>query len=124
MLKIKDMKAHTASIINAIILIILGLWGYFGSETPSLTAWIPVIGGVLLIILYPGTKKEDKIISHITVTVTLLIFLGLFKPLLGAIDRADTMALIRVLIMMATGIFAMIYFIKSFIDARKNREEA
>lgn len=118
------MKAHTASIINAIALIILGLWGYFGSETPSLTAWIPVIGGVLLIILYPGTKKENKVIAHITVTVTLLIFIGLFKPLMGAIDRADTLAMVRVLIMMVTGILAIIYFIKSFIDARKNREAA
>lgn len=116
------MKAHTASLINAITLIVFGLWGYFGPSNPSYTTFIPVIGGIILIFLYSGTKREDKLISHITVTLTLLLFLGLFKPLYGGIERSDTMTLFRVIIMMLTSILAIIYFIKSFRDARKNRE--
>ncbi|MBN2638202.1 MAG: hypothetical protein JXR65_03825 [Bacteroidales bacterium] len=116
------MKAHTASLINAIALIIFGIWGYFGSVNPSYTAFIPVVGGFILIFLYPGTKREDKLIAHITVTITLLLFVGLFKPLYGAIEKTDYMAISRVTAMMITSVWAIIAFIKSFIDARKKRE--
>lgn len=116
------MKAHTASIINAITLIIFGSWGYFGSSTPSNTALIPIIGGVILIFLYPGTKKENKIIAHITVLITLLLFIGLIKPLTGAMGRADYIAVFRVVVMMITGLMAIIFFVKSFIYARKSQE--
>ena len=52
------MKAHTASLINAIILIAFGLLGYFGSATPSFTSLIPTIIGVMLLILNNGVKLE------------------------------------------------------------------
>lgn len=115
------MKPHLASLINAILLIILGLWGYLGSETPSVTALIPVFAGVLLIFLNQGLKKENKIIAHIAVIITLLVLGGLVKPFIGAFGRDDTAAVIRVVIMMLSTLVALISFIKSFIDARKNK---
>lgn len=118
------MKAHTVSLINAIILIVMGAWGYFGSETPSPTALIPVGLGVIILAMNGGVKKENKVIAHIAVLVTLLALLGLAMPLKGAIGRGDTMAIIRVGIMLLSSLVAMIYFIKSFRDARKAREAA
>lgn len=115
------MKAHTASLINAIALVALGAWGYFGSETPSPTALIPVIGGAILLALNGGVKKENKVIAHIAVVLTLILLLGLVMPLKGAFARGDQMAIIRVAIMLLTSVLAMVYFIKSFIDARKAR---
>ncbi|HEY9115255.1 MAG TPA: hypothetical protein VIN10_11195 [Bacteroidales bacterium] len=115
------MKPHLASLINAILLIILGLWGYFGSETPSFTALIPVFAGIILLFLNQGLKKENKTIAHIAVIVTILVLAGLVKPLMGALDRADTAAISRVVIMMFSTLVALISFIKSFIDARKNK---
>ena len=118
------MKAHTASLINAITLIGLGGWGYLGSDEPSVTALIPVIAGVLLIAMNGGVKQENKTVAHIAVLLTLLVEIGLFMPLLGALERNDTEALIRVVIMIATCSLAMAFFVKSFIDARKRREAA
>lgn len=118
------MNAHTASLINAIALTGLGLWGYLGSESPSPTALIPVVIGVLLLLMNGGVKKENKVIAHIAVLLTLLILLGLVMPFKGAIGRGDTMAMVRVGIMILTTIMAMVYFIKSFRDARKAREAA
>lgn len=115
------MKAHTVSLVNAITLVVLGGWGYFSSETPSPTALIPVIAGIILLVLNNGVKKENKVVAHIAVVVTLIILLGLFMPLRGAIGRSDTTAIIRVAIMIITTILAMVYFVKSFIDARKKR---
>lgn len=116
------MKAHTASLINAVLLVALGAWGYFGSATPSPTALIPVVFGVILLLLNSGVKKENKVIAHIAVVLTLLILFGLGKPLMGAMDRGDTMATARVGVMLLSTVVALVFFIKSFIDAKKSRQ--
>ena len=115
------MKPHTASLINAIILIVLSGWGYLSSDTPSLTALIPAIIGAILLGLNQGVKKENKVIAHIAVVLTLLILFGLIKPLTGAFERNDSIAILRVVVMMISTVIALIFFVKSFIDARKNR---
>ncbi len=116
------MNAHTASLINAFTLIVMGGWGYFGSLNPSPTSLIPVIVGVLILVCNNGIKFEHKILSHIAVVLTLLIALALFMPLKGAIGREDTLAIIRIGLMIATSIFAMVYFIRSFSAAKKARQ--
>ncbi|WP_299525327.1 hypothetical protein [Winogradskyella sp.] len=118
------MKAHTASLINAILLIALSAWGYFSSETPSITALIPTFVGVVLLILNPGIKKENKVVAHIAVLLTLIILFGLVKPLTGALEREDNLAVVRVVIMILSTLLAIVYFVKSFIDARKAREKS
>ena len=50
------MKAHTASRINAIILIVIGAWGYV--ESGSLTSNIPVFIGLVLLLLNKGIKNS------------------------------------------------------------------
>ena len=115
------MKASTASLLNAIILISMGLWGYFESESKAITALIPVIIGIILLLVNKGVKNENKALAHVAVLLTFLILLGLIKPLLGAFERENTYAIIRVLLMIISSLWAMISFIKSFISARKNR---
>ena len=111
-----------ASLINAITLIVFGAWGYFASGDASFTALIPVGFGVVLLALNPGVKKENKVIAHIAVVLTLLILLGLVMPLKGSLGRGNMAAVIRVGAMMLTTVFALVVFVKSFIDARKNRK--
>lgn len=116
------MKPFQANLVNAAVLIIMGLWGYFSSETPSNTALIPVLFGVIFAIATPPFKKDNKIVAHIIVLLTFLLIIALVMPLRGALGRGDTIAAVRVGIMILTSIFAMVIFIKSFIDARKARE--
>lgn len=116
------MKPYLASLINAFVLILLGLWGYFGSETPSFTSLIPAIVGMILLLLNWGLRKDKSIIAHIVVVLTFLVLVALVKPLTGAIGRSDTTAIIRVFVMMASSLMAMIYFIKNFMDARANKK--
>ena len=69
----------------------------------------------------PGIKKDNKIIAHIAVLLTFVILLGLIMPLLGAVQRSDLGALLRVSTMLITTVFAMIGFIQSFKKARKDK---
>ena len=110
------MNAHTASLVNAILLITMGGWGYFESGSP--TSLIPVVIGVLLVLLNKGIKTENKLVAHIAVLVTLLGF-ALVMPLMRAMEDERTEATLRIIIMLSSTVYAMIFFVKSFIDARK-----
>jgi len=109
------MKPFQANLINAVILIGLGLWGYFSSESPSPTALIAPISGVLLLLMTSGIRKENKVIAHIAVVLTLLLFVALFMPLM----RQTGLPKMRIGVMMFSCLVALAVFIKSFIDARK-----
>ena len=99
----------------------MGLWGYFESESKAITALIPVIIGIILLLVNKGVKNENKALAHVAVLLTFLILLGLIKPLMGAFERENAYAIIRVLLMIISSLWAMISFIKSFISARKNK---
>jgi len=116
------MKPHIASLVNAIILILMGSWGYIDSDSKAVTALIPVIIGVILLLVNNGVKKENKIISHIAVLLTFVILLGLIMPLMGSIERQNSLAIIRVLLMIISTVWALITFIQSFIAERKARK--
>lgn len=115
------MKPHVANLLNALVLIVMGCWGYFGSENPSFTALIPVGFGVVLMLMHTWLKKENKVVAHIVVVLTLLILVALVKPLLGQIEKENTMGIVRVGAMILTSILAMITFVQSFIAARKSK---
>lgn len=114
------MKPYLASLVNGIVLIGFGLWGYFASLNPSGTAFIPVGIGVLLLIINPFFKRGNKAVAHIAVLLTFVVLLGLVMPLKGSIERGDNAGLIRVIVMLTFTLVALITFIKSFIDARRN----
>ena len=117
------MKPYAVNAINALILIALSSWGYFSSETPSITALIPTFIGIALLLCTPGLKKDNKVIAHIAVLLTVVILIGLIKPLLGALERGDVAAIARVCVMLLTTTIALIAFIRSFIDARKLKKQ-
>lgn len=115
----------TIHLINAIVLLGLGAW--IASGASSLTAWIPVGCGMILGYLYPGVKKQSKIVSHIAVTLTLVVLIALIlKPLQAALSatNSNNILLICIIIMIFTSAAAVIAFIASFIQIRiKKRAE-
>ena len=121
------MTTTRANLLNSLTLILMPLWAYLTFEgtiekpDQSLTAFIPLFFGVVLLLCNRGIKNENKIIAHIAVLVTLVAFLGLTMPLKAAIADGRTLSTIRVVIMMSTGIIAMYSFIQSFIRNRKEK---
>ena len=113
------MNTSTINIINSISLIAMGIWGYI--DVSSVTALIRTFFGAALILCTNELKKENKMISHIAVLLTLLILgalLGMRLP--KSIDQGG-IGLIRVIIMIGTSAVAMLFFINSFIRARRNK---
>ena len=107
---------HIVMIANAIVLIALGVGGYFASETKSLTAFIgPAIGIILIFLAFP-TKKENAIVAHIAVGITAIAaVLILFR----GIKSGSAL----VLIMGVATVTAFIFYIANFFIRKKIREE-
>ena len=117
------MKAHITSLVNSVVLISMSGWGYLSSETPSVTALNPLFFGVGILLCYVGVKKENKAIAHISVLLTLIVLIALFMPLKGAFEREDSMAILRIVLMILSSALSMVAFVRSFIAARKNKSE-
>jgi hypothetical protein len=113
------MKPFQINVANSSILIIVGLLGYFMSNNPSPTTFIPVVAGAILLAMNSGLKKENKTIAHVVVLLTFLLAIALIMPLRGAMKREDTGGIIRVGLMVVSSIVAFILYINSFIAARK-----
>ena len=117
-------SAPVANLINALALCLLPIWAYLESPEPSLTAFIPLGFGVALLLCQPGVKVQNKVVAHIAVLLTLVVFVALFMPLSGRLDGSDPMGLARIVVMMLPSLVAMIAFIGRFRAARKAREAA
>lgn len=121
-IKFFTMNSTNANIINSVCLIVIGLWGYF--EVSSPTALIPVCFGAVLILCTPGVKKQNKVIAHVAVLLTLVILVALTGMRLPKSIEKGGLGLVRVFLMIGTSALSMVYFIGSFIAARKAREKS
>jgi fluoride ion exporter CrcB/FEX len=115
-----------------IVLIVLGLGGYFGTDRVSLTALIPAAFGLMLVIFgaLARDEKRRKLAMHIAVTVGLLGFLGTVSglvklpTLLSGGEVARPAAVISQSIMAVLMAVYVGMCVKSFIDARRRRAGA
>jgi uncharacterized membrane protein (UPF0136 family) len=106
-----------AALLNSLVLIIVGFFSYY-YKSDSITALIPVFLGLAIFLCYIFYEKNNKIFAHICVALILFAFLGLFKPLMGAISKSDLYAISRIGIMQLMSFYSMICFISSFVKAR------
>ena len=118
------MKAATANLLNAIVLIAAGLYGYFGiaasDGTHSLTALIPAAFGILFLAMQKGVANHNKIISHVIVVLTLVLLVMCIMRFVKVQDWVDKKYVFLACVI--SNAVALIAFIGSFIEARKNRK--
>jgi len=115
------MKVYMISMMNAFILMIIGLWGFWGSETPSPTALIPVFFGALLLSFVQKLRFGSKYYMRLSLILTALILIALIKPLIGSIDRANSAAIYRIVIMMVSCMTTVGFFVSKLMKPRNKR---
>ena len=117
------------SIAYGIIFILMGLYSYFGISSESFTALIPAFFGVpMLIFGWLGlNEKYLKHAMHGAAVLTLLGFAGTvgglikFFKMLGGAEMERPAAVTVQAIMAILCLIFLVFAVKSFIDARKNR---
>ncbi|MCE3008924.1 MAG: hypothetical protein LW884_11345 [Bacteroidetes bacterium] len=123
-------KPYLANLACAALLILAGLYSYLSNESRPGTALIGPVFGLLLLVLTPGLKRENKVVAHLVVVLTLLfglmsLYMGFLKAPKPGIDP-DTLAR-RNLVFAAFAIAcfgAMVVYVLGFIQKRKAGQQA
>jgi sulfite exporter TauE/SafE len=123
------MNMPVLTIIYGALLIILGLAGYFGTDTTSPTPLIPVAMGIILLALgllaYRGGNLRKYALQLATV-LSILGFLGtlpglwnLFRAAMGVPPSITMTATIYRSIMALLSLAYFIYAFKAFMNAKR-----
>jgi len=113
------------NLINALTLVIVGIWGFADVNLPLLdtgvswTALIPVFFGIIFLICHKGIGNGSKLIAHIAVVMTILIAIALIGKRLPISIENGGIGLFRVALMSITSILSLVAFIRNFIENRK-----
>ena len=121
-------NAEKLSVYYGIFLVLWGITISYLSESVSMTSYIPSFLGIpvlvfsLLALNFPNKKK---LFMHITATFVVIIFLGGLDIIRGLSNLFENFwADLSKLMLLSTGLFMTVLNIKSFIFARKVREES
>jgi uncharacterized membrane protein len=121
------------TLVFAVLLAALGLWGYISTGSQHPTALIPLWFGVALgifgfLAINPNPGRR-KLFMHINVTIGLLGFLGAAVRAVQSYAHArsagvnpDWIALSAQLTMAGLLLIYVLMCVKSFVDARRSRE--
>lgn len=112
------------SVIVGVLLIILGLYGYYGLESESITALIPSFIGLPLLVLglFAFNEKYKKHSMHIAAVIALLGFIGSVMravPALFKDEIANKEAFTIQLLMAVLCLIFIVMAVQSFIKARR-----
>lgn len=122
------------TLVFAVLLAILGLVGFYGTGATHHTALIPLWWGIALgicgFLAISPSERRRKIFMHIAVTIGLLGFIGAVVVAIqgyGAARSAgvepDRIALTAKLVMAGLMLIYVNLCIRSFIQARRSRQE-
>jgi uncharacterized membrane protein (UPF0136 family) len=100
---------------NAGVLIILGIYGYFVSGSP--TSLIATAIGVVLFLISLPVKNDNKTAAHIGVGLTLVT--AIMFIVIG-LKRSNLI----ILVMAIFTILALVFYIMDFMKRKKEREVA
>ncbi len=116
-----------------ILLIVLGIFGYVATGSAHPTALIPVGIGLLFVLFgvmaTTENSKRRMLWMHVSVTVALLVFLGMIPAMYHVIQFSrgaylSPDAAVAAEDKAALGLFSLIYVlfcVRSFINARRSR---
>jgi len=122
------------TLVFAALLIVLGLVGFLGTGSQHPTALIPAGFGLLLgifgVLAISPDEKRRKLFMHINVTVGLLGFLGALGEALRGYGAARSAGVepdhIAIAAKLTMAVLMFIYVnmcVKSFIEARRSRQD-
>ena len=127
--KVLGLKIEILSVIYGISLILFGIIISFVSGSNSFTSYIPsIIGTPILIFSYLSIRFVDKrkLFMHIVVLFGLVAFLGgldLIRTIVAGYAFENLWADLSKTMLAITGFYFTLQCVKSFIHARKMRDQ-
>ena len=111
------MKPFYANLINALVLVAMGLWGYLASEVSSPNDLIPLAFGVIFAASSPLIRPTYRLVPFIITALTVLLLIALILSLVGT--QPDPGTIWRGILMIVTCVFSATAFLLEFRRRRK-----
>lgn len=114
------------------LLIVLGIIGYgygiymenTGTGKASVTALIPAVFGLVLMVLGHISKAKDNLRKHLMHVAVLIGLIGFIIPLINILRKIGDLSIsfpfVLQLVMCLTCLAFVVLCVKSFIDARRS----
>lgn len=119
------MKPLHVIVLNAFLLILLGLWGYLASPTHSSTELIPIVFGFLFLAAALPIHLDNRIVEFMVRVLLFLLVIALTLSLVNALDHVDPENMLRLSLMLLATVYSLFIFIiklrKRLLDRKKNR---
>jgi len=118
-------KQHIVNAVNAMILIVVGLFSYFNNEARLLSDLIAPLVGIILFSSSSGLKSGNKHIGHIVAAITLIFAITCTIHFFLWLDFPDkiirSQKLFSTGIMSLSNLLATVYYVRRFIWIKRNK---
>lgn len=108
------MPASRANLLNALVLLTLGAWGYLGKPAAPAMVLLPVFFGALLLLCLRGLRSGNRVAAYLTALLTALALVALLILLAGAAGRGEGVAIFRYVVMLVASLFSLLVLFQGF----------
>lgn len=112
------MKPRHITLINAIVLLAIGLWGYAYPDAHRSSALIPVAFGALFLATTPLFRSGNLIVAYLVSSLTLLLMPALAFSLVEALRSGPPGGVVRFGLMSVSCAVAVAIYFRSFLLQR------
>ncbi len=110
------MAYYKACLLNGIILLAIGFWGYAANHFNAHTGIIPIGFGLLLILLSKFFQQKKNGLYYVILILTTIVMLALFRPLMRNIEQSDWYGISRLSLEIASCAMAIIIYLRNPIS--------
>ncbi|MBK6622979.1 MAG: hypothetical protein IPH04_01965 [Saprospirales bacterium] len=115
------MKPYQITLINAIVLLAIGLWGYLHPGAQRSFALIPVAFGLLFLTTTPLFRSGNLLVAYMVSTLTLLLVTALAISLVEALQYREFGNIFRLSLMSISSAIAVGIYFKAYLLQQRAR---
>lgn len=106
------MNPYKAAILQALIFLSVGFWGYAANNFAAHTAMVPLGAGILFLALSQRLKNPDRIMLLVVMLISLALFIALMIPFRRNAGQSDFWGMFRIAIEMTACALAFIVYLR------------
>lgn len=112
-------QPYQVNLINALVLLAGGLWGYFHPEAQRSYELIPVAFGLVFLGATPLFRTGNRIATYLVGGLTILLIFALANPLMESFSQGMILKALRLSLMtLSTAAAAGFYLYRLFVSKK------
>jgi hypothetical protein len=107
------MKSNQAALMNSIVLLVVGAWGFVANHFMVHTAIVPLGAGLLFLVLSKFLSNGQKGLLILMMVLSLSLFIAFMVPFKRNAEQGDVFGMLRLGIEMIACAIAFIVYLRN-----------